>query len=331
MLPIPRPQRRTRRTALRLIGAGLLPLLSLPAPAQDAWPARPIRMVVPFPPGGSSDILGRIVAEHLGRALGGSVFVDDKPGGTTQIGTEFVANAQPDGYTLLLGAASSFTVLPNLRKLSYSLDSFESIGGVADYVAVMAVRKTLPVKDMRQFIEYARQNPGKLSFGSAGEASAGHVYGGTLSRDTGIQVLHVPFRGSVDAVNALVAGDIDFVIDGAATPMVKAGRIVPLATFYRQRHPELPAVPTLKEAGFDIATTKGAGWGVLAPRGTPRAVVARLSDALRKVVNDRAVQEEFLRANSIAAWQSPEEFRQGMQSDQKMYEELLPAIGVRRN
>jgi tripartite-type tricarboxylate transporter receptor subunit TctC len=302
-----------------------------PAQAQDNWPSRPIRMVVPFPPGGSSDILGRIVADRLGRALNANVFVDDKPGGTTQIGTDFVANAAPDGYTLLLGAASSFTVLPNLRKLPYSLDSFEAIGGVADYIAVMAVRKTLPVKDMKEFVAYAKAHPKKLSFGSAGEASAGHVYGGTLSRDTGIDVLHVPFRGSVDAVNALVAGDIDFVIDGAATPMVKAGRVVPLATFYKQRHPELPNVPTLKEAGFDITTSKGSGWGVLAPRGTPKAIVARLTETLRKILADKSVQEEFLRANSIASWQTPEEFRAGLLADQKMYSELLPAIGVAKN
>lgn len=299
--------------------------------AQDNWPSRPIRVVVPFPPGGSSDILGRIVSDRLGRALNASMVVENKPGGTTQIGTDFVAAAPADGYTLLVGAASSFTVLPNLRKLTYSLDSFESIGGVADYVAVMAVRNSLAVNNMKEFIAYAKQNPKKLSFGSAGEASAGHVFGGTLARDTGIEVLHVPFRGSVDAVNALVAGDTDFVIDGAATPMVKAGRIRPLATFYRVRHPQLPNVPTLKEAGFEITMSKGAGWGVLAPRGTPKAITARLSETLSKIINDKAVQEEFVRANSIAAWQTPEEFRTGLLADQKTYSELLPAIGVNKN
>lgn len=320
--------------SLMLAAASLVAAVAItPAQAQtpDVWPSRAIRMVVPFPPGGSSDILGRIVANHLGRALNANVFVENKAGGTTQVGTELVANSAPDGYTLLLGAASSFTVLPNLRKLAYTLDSFEPIGGVADYVAVMAVRKTLPVKDLKQFVEYAKQNPGKLSFGSAGEASAGHVYGGTLSRDTAIQLLHVPFRGSADAVNALVAGDIDFVIDGAATPMVKAGRVVPLATFYKTRHHELPNVPTLKEAGFEITTAKGSGWGVLAPRGTPKVVLARLSDALKKILTDKTVQDEILRANSIASWQTPEEFRAGMLADQKMYSELLPAIGVKNN
>lgn len=311
----------------------LLPALAAPrlAWAEDAWPARPIRMVVPFPPGGSSDILGRLVADRLGRALNASFVVDNKPGATTQIGTELVANAPPDGYTLLLGAASSFTVLPNLRKLGYSLDSFEAVGGVADYVAVMAVRKTLPVASVREFVEYAKKNPGKLSFGSAGEASAGHVYGATLARDTGIQVLHVPFRGSADAANALVAGEVDFIIDGAITPMVKADRVRPLATFYRKRHPELPQVPTLAEAGFDIDTSKGSGWGVLAPRGTPRPIVARLSETLHAALRSKEVQDALVRANSIAAWQTPEDFRAGLAADEKMYAQLLPAIGVRRN
>lgn len=306
-------------------------LAATPVRAQDTWPLRPVRLVVPYPPGGSSDILGRIVAEQLGRALNANVFVDNKPGGTTQIGTDLVANAAPDGYTLLLGAASSFTILPNLRKLPFTIDSFEAVGGVADYIAVMAVRKDLPVHNLKEFVAYAKQHPGKLSFGSAGEASAGHVFGGTLSRDTGIDVLHVPFRGSVDAVNALVAGDIDFVIDGAATPMAKADRVRPLATFYKKRHSQLPDLPTVKEAGFDINTSKGAGWGVLAPRGTPKEIVDKLSAALQSVVTDPAVQSAFVRANSIASWQTPEQFRAGLQADRKTYAELLPAIGVRNN
>ncbi|WP_295529598.1 tripartite tricarboxylate transporter substrate binding protein [uncultured Pseudacidovorax sp.] len=310
--------------------ATALPALK-PAWADAPWPARPIRMVVPFPPGGSSDILGRLVAERLGRALDATFVVENKAGATTQIGTELVAAAPPDGYTLLLGAASSFTVLPNLRKLSYGLDSFEAVGGVADYVAVMAVRKSLPVTSVREFVDYAKAHPGKLSFGSAGEASAGHVYGATLARDTGIQVLHVPFRGSADAVTALAAGEIDFIIDGAITPMVKADRVRPLATFYRRRHPELPQLPTLAEAGFDIETSRGSGWGVLAPKGTPRAILGRLSQSLQALLQTAEVQEALVRANSIAAWQTAEAFRAGLVADEKMYAQLLPAIGVRRN
>ena len=322
------PQRKRLMVPLALLAPSLFVGA---ARAQAPWPSQPIRVVVPFPPGGSSDILGRLIAEHLSKTLNANIFVDNKPGGTTQIGTDFVAAAAPDGNTLLLGAASSFTVLPQLRKLNYSLDSFEAAGGIAEYIGVMAVRKTLAVKNVKEFIAYAKSNPGKLSFGSAGEASAGHVYGLTLARDTGTQFLHVPFRGSAAAVNALVAGEIDFIIDGAVTPMVKADRVTPLAVMTDRRHPDLPQVPTLHEAGFDIATSKGAGWGLMAPKGTPKAVMAKLSDGLHKVLEQKDVQEALVRANSIATWQTPEQFRKGVQADYKMYTELLPAIGIRGN
>ena len=324
-----RPQR--LRLALPLLMAAPQLLWPARAQAQDKWPSAPVRMVVPFPPGGSSDMLGRLIAEKVGALLKANIFVENKPGGTTQIGSEFVANAAPDGNTLLLASATSFTALPNLRKLNYGIDSFEIAGGVADYIAVMAVRKTLPVKTVREFIEHAKQNPGKLSFGSAGEASAGHIYGLTLARDTGIQVLHVPFRGSAAAVNALVAGDIDFIIDGAITPMVKADRVQPLAVLYRKRHPELPNVPTLKEAGFEITSTRGSGWGVLAPKGTPAPIMARLSDAVHQVLDQQDVKDALARANSVASWQAPDEYRRSLEADRKLYAELLPAIGIRGN
>jgi len=319
------------RLALPLLFAAPQLLWSGRAQAQGNWPSSPIRMVVPFPPGGSSDILGRLMAEKIGALLKANIFVENKPGGTTQIGTELVANANPDGNTLLLAAATSFTALPNLRKLTYSIDSFEIAGGVADYIGVMAVRKTLPIKTVKEFVDYAKQNPGKLSFGSAGEASAGHIYGLTLARDTGIQVLHVPFRGSAAAVNALVAGEIDFIIDGAVTPMVKADRVQPLAVMYHKRHPELPEVPTLREAGFEITSTRGSGWGVLAPKGTPAAIMAKLTTAVHQIMEMEDVKKTLARANSVAAWQTPDAFRSNLEADRKLYAELLPAIGIRGN
>ena len=319
------------RLALPLLAVAPQLLWSARAHAQDTWPSAAIRMVVPFPPGGSSDILGRLMADKLGTLLKANIFVENKPGGTTQIGTEIVATAAPDGNTLLLAAATTFTALPNLRKLNFNIDSFEIAGGVADYIAVMAVRKTLPIKTVKEFVDYAKQHPGKLSFGSAGEASAGHIYGLTLARDTGIQVLHVPFRGSAAAVNALVAGDIDFIIDGAVTPMVKADRVQPLAVMYRTRHPDLPDVPTLKEAGFEVTTTRGSGWGVLAPKGTSPAIMSRLSTATHQVLQEQDVKEALARANSVPAWQTPDQYRSNLAADRKLYAELLPAIGIRGN
>lgn len=301
-------------------------LVTQAARAQEAWPSRPVKVIIPFPPGGSSDIMGRLVADHIGKQLHANFVVENKAGGTTQIGTEFVAGAAPDGYTLEVAASLAFTILPAQRELRFTLDSFEVAGGVADYVAIFAVRKTLPVTNMKEFVDYAKKNPGKLNFGSAGELSAGHVYGGQFARDTGIEVLHVPFRGSADAVNALVAGDIDFVIDGAAMPMAKADRIRPLASFYTLRHPELPNVPTLKEAGFDVAMTKSRGWALVAPKGTPASIMNRLSEALQKALLDTRLMEALVRGNSMALYQSPAEYRAGVAADRRMYAELVPQI-----
>ena len=311
-----------------VFGAVFTPNLSH---AEESWPAKPIRLVVGFPPGGSSDVMGRLIASHLSKELNATVFVENKPGATTQIATEFVSKAAPDGYTLLSAASSSFTTLPHLRKLQYGLDSFDFIGGVANYIAVLAVKQDLPVANMREFIEYAKAHPGKLAFGSAGEASAGHVYGGIMARDTGIDVLHVPFKGSAAAVNALLAGDVDFVIDGAVSQMAGSGRAKPLASLYHRRHPGLPNVSTAAEAGFPIEMSKGASFGVVAPKGLPRDVAEKLTQALAKVVAGKTFQDELSRANSIASWQTPKDYKSGLLVDQKMYEKLLPEIGVKGN
>lgn len=303
--------------------SGLAPQWAI---ADDAWPARPIKLVVPFPPGGSSDIMGRLLADSLSKILKATFIVENKPGGTTQVGTEYVASAAQDGYTLLEGASTAFTVLPNQRDLRFSLDSFEVAGGIADYIAVMAVRKTLPVKSVKELVEYGKQNPGKLTYGSAGELSAGHMFGARLAYDTGITLLHVPFRGSAAAVNALVAGDIDIVIDGAVTPMVKADRVRPLATFYRNRHPELPDLPTIEESGYKVILTKARGWGLLAPKGTPPPVMARLSEALQKALADPDLAKSFLQGNSVASYQAPADYKINIEADRKMYGELLATM-----
>ena len=323
--------KRIERTRLTLLLMLASPQFAFGASSRaDAqWPTSTVRLVVPFPPGGSSDVLGRLIAENLGKVLAANFIVENKPGATTQIGSELVAKARPDGYTLLLASASAFTALPNLRTLNFSVDSFEIAGGVADYVALMAVRKDLPVQSVREFVEHARANPGKLSFGSAGEASAGHIFGLTLARDTGIKVLHVPFRGSAAAVNALVGGDIDFIIDGAVAPMIQADRVRALATFNRRRHPSFPDLPTVAETGFEISATRSAGWGLLAPKGTPVSIMARLSEALKQVLGQQDVAEILARANSIPSWQEPDIYRHGLESDRKMYAELLPAIGIK--
>jgi tripartite-type tricarboxylate transporter receptor subunit TctC len=336
-MPVDGPARRLSigngRTLLRglILTVASLMLIVRPSYAEDAYPNSPIRMVVPFPPGGSSDNVGRIVADRLGRQLNGTIIIENRPGATTQVGTEVVAQAKPDGYTLLLGASTAFTVLPNLRKLNFSIDNFEVIGGVATYVSILAVNNALPVKSLDEFIKYARANPGKLSYGSAGEASFGNIAGGALARHMKLDILHVPFRGSADAVSNAVGGHVDFVIDGAAVPLAKAGQLRPLVAFAQRKHPELPDLPSLKDFDIDIELAHSAGWSVLVPKGTPKPIVEKLSQALEKALADPDVSQQLHKANAIASWQSSPVFRRSVELDRKFYAELLPALGLKKS
>ncbi|NWF44739.1 tripartite tricarboxylate transporter substrate binding protein [Hydrogenophaga sp. D2P1] len=309
-------------------------LLALPATrltfAQENWPSRPIKLVVPYPPGGNSDNLGRIVAERVAAQLNATIIVDNKPGGTTQIGTELVARAAPDGYTLLLGAITAFTVLPHLRKkLPFDPKrSFEPLGAIADYVAVAAARKDLGVATLTDLVRVAKANPGKLTYGSAGLSSFGHIAGEIIKRDAGIDMLHVPFKGSADAAAALTGGQIDFLIDGTTVQLAKGARAVALFAFSDKRHPELPNVPSLPETGLQVKRPTGASWGLFAPAGTPKAIADKLAKALERALAEPDTQARMQRISALPAWGSPAELMRGVDNDFRFYGELLPAIGL---
>jgi tripartite-type tricarboxylate transporter receptor subunit TctC len=317
-----------RRLLAAAAAAPIAALAPTPSGAQARWPDRPIRFVVPFPPGGNSDALARTLAERLRDALGATVVVDNRPGGTTQVGTEAVARAEPDGHTMLLAAATSFTVLPNLRKLPYSLADFEIAGGIADYVAIVAARKGLGVKTLAEFVELARKNPGKLTWGSAGNASAGHIYGEQLKKHAGIDLLHVPFKGSADAGTALAGEQIDLIIDGVALGLARGGRAVPLATFFGQRHPELPDVPAITETGVKVELPAG-GWGIAFPKGTPAPILAQVSAALEKVLAEPETKDRLIRASVVAMWTPPADYRRALVAARGYYADLLQSIGMK--
>ncbi|MGE0798877.1 MAG: Bug family tripartite tricarboxylate transporter substrate binding protein [Lautropia sp.] len=299
------------------------------APAD--WPNRAIRMLVPFPVGGNSDNLARILAERMSADLGVTIVVDNRAGGTTQIGTELAANAAPDGYTILLGAGISFTVLPNLRrKLPYDLRaSFEPLGAIAKYVAVAAVRKSLGVNTLEEFVALAQRSPGKLMFGSAGLSSFGHIAGEIIKRDARVDLLHVPYKGSADASQALAAGQVDLVIDGTTVPLVKSGLATALFTFDDRRHPELPAVPAIHETSFPLKGPTGPAWGLFAPHATPKPIVERLVQSLQKVMAEPDTQARLLRISCSPDWRSPAGLLQAFDEDRRFYAELLPAIGLK--
>jgi len=318
---------RTRRQLLLLVAGAPLARLQ----AQTAWPARPIKLVVPYPAGGNSDGVGRIIADRLAADLNVPVIVDNRPGGTTQLGTELVFRAPPDGQTLLLGAATAFTVLPHLRsKLPYDPQrGFEPLGSVAEYLAVAAVRKDLGVSSLSELVRRAKENPGKLTFGSAGVASVGHIAGESLKRDAGVDMLHVPFKGSADAASALAGGQIDLLIDGTTVALAKAGRVIPLFVYSTKRHPELPSVPLLSETGVKVIQPTGPAWGLFAPRGTATAITARLTQSLQKALAEPETRARLQRVSAIADWRPPAELMHAVQSDYRFFGELLPAIGLR--
>jgi tripartite-type tricarboxylate transporter receptor subunit TctC len=320
----------SRRTLLAATGAGVIAAATPGAFAQGRWPERPVKLVVPFPPGGNSDVLGRTLADRLRDVLQATIVVDNRPGGTTQVGTDAVARAEPDGYTMLLAAATAFTMLPNLRKLPYELDThFELAGGVAEYIALVTARKGLGVKTLAEFIELARRQPGKLTWGSAGQASAGHLYGEMLKKAAGIDMLHVPFKGSADAATALVGEQIDMIIDGTGLGLARGGRAVALATFFGKRHPELPDVPAVTESGLPLTLPPG-GWGIAFPKGTPAPIVAQTGAALEKILAEPETRDKLLRASIVAQWTPPAQYRTALQGGRAIYGELLRSIGMKQ-
>jgi len=250
----------------------------------ETYPTRPITMVVPLPAGGTADILARIAAEQLGRALGQTVVVENRPGGAGGlVGTEQVFRANPDGYTILCAPQLTFSVAPVLNpKITFDPGTMEPVSVLAAYPAVILVRPDLPVNSMAELLAYAKANPGKLTYGSQGLGQIGHLTAEQLMHMTGAKLLHIPFRGSAPAITALLAGQIDVLPDilPATKPHIDAGKMKLIAVASAERLKAYPNVPTISETlpGFEADT-----WmGVVAPPGTPKEIAKKLSDAIRE-------------------------------------------------
>jgi len=262
----------------------------LPAVAQEAYPSRPIAMVVPFPPGGVADIIGRPAADAMSRVLGVPVVVENKPGAGGGIGMGYVAKAKPDGYTVLM-ALSSISILPEADKITgrapmYQFKDFTPIARLTADPTVLAVRTDSPWHTLAEFIADARKRPGAITYGSSGNYGTMHLPMEMLAASAGVKLLHVPFTGAGPAVVALLGGQIDAVSSGPSTVIqhVKAGKVRVLASWGDKRLASLPDVPTLTEAGYPVVFTQ---WTALfVPAGTPDAAIVKLRDAARATVAD---------------------------------------------
>lgn len=278
----------------------------------QAYPARPIRVVVPYAPGGATDIIGRLMAQRLSQSLGQTVLIDNKPGANTSIGADFVAKAQPDGYTLLFSNDATFVLNPAVfPSLSYNVRrDFAPVATVAYLALTLAVSSELPVSNMKDLVAYANSRPRTLSYGSYGVGSQAHLMGEMFKKLTGTDLVHVPYKGSAPAVADVIGGQVLFTFPAIPTiqGFIKSGKIKVLALSGEKRSPVLPEVPTFTEAGFKDMDV-GAWYGFLAPAGTPKEVVAKLNGAVGALLADREFVDKHLTAQGMVAMNStPEQF-----------------------
>ncbi len=277
-----------------LVAAGTL-ACGLPAAAQ--YPDRPLRLVVPYPPGATNDILGRAFAEQLAREVGQPVVVENRGGAGTAIGAQAVATARADGYTMLLGTGSTFVLNPALRPHNLSYDpvrDFAMVSIMAEVPIVFIANTQLPARSLAEMVAHARANPGRLNFSSSGIGTSLHLAGEMFARAAGIQLVHVPYPGSAQAMLAVVGGDVMLmseVVSGAVAG-IQSGRVVPLAVTSEARLSILPAVPTVAESGYP--GFQALGWyGLALPRATPAALVERLRAATNRILAAGAMKAQF--------------------------------------
>ncbi|MCY1290336.1 hypothetical protein D9M69_206500 [compost metagenome] len=310
--------------------AALAMCLAAPAGASEAWPQKPITLIVPWAAGGSTDILARVLSEHLTRSLGQPVIVDNKPGASGNIGSAMVARARPDGYTLLVGSMSTHAMNPALMSNMpfRGVDDFTPLGLLAYVTNTMVVHPSVPAQNVRELVAYAKANPGKLAYASAGPGSTNHLSAVLFEKMAGIQMLHVPYKGGAPAVVDTVAGQTQLLFSaGTQTlPHVKAGKLRLLAVTESKRSPLLPNVPTVAETlpGYELAVW----YGAFGPRGMPAELTARLNREINTVM---ALPEVKARMNAIGvetATSTPQQFATILRRDADRYGKLIRDLGI---
>jgi tripartite-type tricarboxylate transporter receptor subunit TctC len=295
----------TRRQALTGVGSGLAMLGSRSVLAQGAYPSRNIKMIVPYPPGGTTDLLGRLIAEQIKTGLNAIVVVENKPGAASTLGAEQVARSEPDGYTLLMATSTTLAINKSLyKKLPYDpVKDFAPVALVAGVPFALIINPAIPAKTLAEFIAYAKSNPG-LAYGSAGNGSPQHLAAEMLRSAAGIDIRHVPYRGSVPAMLDVIAGHIPFMIVDLqpALQQIKEGKVRVLGVTTPKRVAAAPDIPTIAEGG--LAGYELVAWqGVVAPAGTPRPVVDALAAQIKKLLDNPSTRERF---TSIAIEPLPE-------------------------
>jgi len=318
---------------LAALAAGALTLVNFAAHAQGgAWPTKPVKLVVPFPAGGATDVVARALAQRLTAELGQTFVIDNKPGAATAIASEYVSRAAPDGYTIMMGASSALVNNRFLyKKLSYDPDAFELISLVCVTPLVLVANTALPVDNVQSLVQYAKANPDKISYASYGTGTISHLATALLALRSGVRMSHVPYKGSSEALPALVGGHVNLYTDTVITsaPLLKAGKLKALGVTTAKRTALLPNVPTIAEQGFP--GYEMVPWlGLVAPKGTPSEVVERLRVAMSKVMQTPDFIAELASAGAELPSQGlgPTEFAALVKSDIPQTGKLIKQVGI---
>ena len=319
-----------RLRSIMIQAAGLLLALTTSVAAQSDYPNRPVRLIIPFPPGGSNDVVGRMIATQLSEQLGKQVVVDNRSGAGGVIGTEVVSKAPNDGYTL--GVISiAHSVNPWLYKLGYDpIKSFEPVGLMATGTNVLVIHPSLPARSVKELIAMAKQKPGELQYASAGIGSFQHLGTELFKLEAGINLLHVPFKGGGPSMTDVLGGHTKIMMSSLVqtTPHIKSGKLLALATGGKKRSPVLPDVPTVAEAG--VPTYEALNWwGIIAPVGTPAPIIAKLHDALTKVQDMPEVQKQFDAQGASVSKMSSADFGKFMASELSKWERVVKEAGIK--
>ncbi|OVZ60633.1 hypothetical protein CDO44_07855 [Pigmentiphaga sp. NML080357] len=319
-----------KRFWVALLGGALL-AAGAAAQAEDAFPSRPSRLIVPYTPGGNTDLLGRVIAQGLSQAWGQSVVVENKPGAAGTIGVEMVAKSKPDGYTTVLGSFGNILVARSLYKnLGYEpTKDLEPVALLAMPPVVLVANERMPFNDVKGLIDYARRNPAKLNYGSSGNGSSNHLFGELFASMAGVKLTHVPYKGSGPSVSDTIAGQIQ--LNFAPFPLVrehiKSGKLKALAVTSAKRSPVLPEVPTVAEAG--LPGYEAVGWfGLMAPAGTPREILERINRDVNQVLKSPAVRENLISEGAEPAGGSVEDARRSIAEGERKWGRLVEQLNI---
>jgi len=336
--PQPRrlPGSRVVSSVGKLLGAAALALgalaASAPAAHADTWPSRPLKLIVPFPPGGAADAVGRLYAERLAAVLKQPVLVDNKPGAGSAIGGDAAAKAAPDGYTLSLAPAGQLTIVPHLNKsLAYDpLKDFAPVTLLAQVAYVFAAQPSLPANTLAELVQQAKANPGRLNYASCGNGTVCNLTGELFKLQAGINLQHVPYKGSAPAITALLAGEVQLASDTLTVlaPQIKAGKLKGLAITSHERSPLLPDLPTTAEAGYP--QVESTSWfGLVLPAATPQPIIARLAAELAAISRQPELRSRLAALGLDTLSSTPERFDALIRSDHAKWGALIARSGIR--